>query len=396
MVLSFFSKNKKEDEKVTYKSRSSSTAKPAQPAAKAPPPKKAEDDASDIVVETNEDSAVIDQIVMLFANGDFLTTRTLLESNLYEAPTQLNLRYWWLMLDLLQVEGDHTSFDTYAMDFARHHETSPPAWHDLSGASVDDSVLGDGDDEQITLQGDMTQEQLGSLAFLTDKIKRNQGVILDFTKLVSCDDMSAGFLADALIAARKKKVMFIVRNTRTYLKRQSLRLLVGKPENENIWRLVLELFQRVGPKNIFEDRAVDYAITFEQSPPSWEDSALQEGESAVEIDPLAEPEKKINADGEEEDEVNQSLSDTVHYRGDLLSETFDDLQDVVDHNYQTTLDFAMVRRVDFFSAGSLLNKLIAFQPLNKKIVIFHPNAFVRELFRIVGVLQFASIVNRNE
>ena len=391
MVLSFFSKNKKDDEKVTYKTRS---APAATPKAAAPAPQKAEEDASDIVVETNEDSAAIDQIVILFANGDYLNTRTLLEANLYEAPTQLNLRFWLLMLDLLQVEGDHTSFDTYAMDFARHHETSPPAWHDLSGASVDDSVIGDGEDEQITLQGDMTQDQVGALAFLTDKIKRNQGVILDFTKLISCDDMAAGFLTDALIAARKKKVTFIARNTRTYLKRQSLRLMVGKPENENIWRLVLELLQRVGPKNVFEDRAVDYAITFEQSPPSWEDSALQEGESAVELDSVREGEKKEGEEGEEE--MNQSLSDTVHYRGDLLSETFDDLQDVVDHNYQTTLDFSMVRRVDFFSAGSLLNKVISFQPLNKKIVVLHPNAFVKELFRIVGVSQFTTIVNRNE
>ncbi len=394
MVLSFFSKNKKEDEE-----KKKTKAAPKAEKAAAPAAKKAEEDASDIIVEMDEDSSAIDQVVMMFANGDFATTRTMLEANLYEAPTKLNLRYWLLMLDLLQVEGDKTSFDTYAMDFARHHETSPPAWRDLSGASVDDSVIGTGEDEQITLQGDMTQDQLGSLAFLTDKIKKKEGVVLDFTKLASCDNAAAGFLADSLIAARKRGVMFMVRNTRTYLKRQSLRLLVGKPEDENIWRLVLELLQRVGPKNVFEDRAVDYAVTFEQSPPSWEDSALQEGESAVEIDPDADLHhaQKDNEDGEEnEDEVDESLEDTVHYRGDLLSETFDDLQDVVDHNFQTTLDFTMVRRVDFFSAGSLLNKLITFQPMGKKIIISHPNAFVKELFRIVGVSQFATVLNRNE
>ena len=375
--------------------------KPKRPAAKkpaAPAPaaaKKAEDDASDIIVQTNQDSADIDQIVMLFANGDFTTTRTLLEANLYEAPTKLNLRYWLLMLDLLQVQGDKTSFDTYAMDFARHHETSPPTWHDLSGASVDDAVLGGGDDEMVTLQGDLTQDQVGALTFLTDRVKKGQGAILDFTKLTGCDDYAAGFLADTLIAARRMKAPILVRNTRSYLKRQSLRLLVGKPENENTWRFVLELLQRVGPKNIFEDRAVDYAMTFEQSPPSWEDSALQEGESAVEIDPNAIPEENENEDGEEGEE-NQNLSDTVHYRGDLLGETFEDLQDVVDHNFQTTLDFTMVRRVDFFSAGILLNRLIGFQPMGKKIVIYQPNAFVFELFRIVGIPQFATIVQRNE
>lgn len=387
MVLSSLFGSKKEE-----KPRPAAR-KPAAPAA--PAAKKAEEDASDIIVQTNQDSAAIDQIVMLFANGDFTTTRTLLEANLYEAPTKINLRYWLLMLDLLQVEGDKTSFDTYAMDFARHHETSPPAWRDLSGASVDDSVIGGGDDEIVTLQGDLTQEQVGALAFLTDRVKKGQGAILDFTKMTSCDDYSAGFLADLLIAARRLKAPVVVRNTRSYLKRQSLRLMVGKPENENTWRFVLELLQRVGPKNVFEDRAVDYAMTFEQSPPSWEDSALQEGESAVEIDPNAIPAESEGEEGEE-DEENQNLSDTVHYRGDLLGETFDDLQDVVDHNFQTTLDFTMVRRVDFFSAGILLNRLIGFQPLGKKIVILYPNAFVNELFRIVGIPQFATIIERSE
>ena len=387
MVLSSLFGSKKE-EKPRHAAK-----KPAAAAAPAPAAKKAEDDASDIIVQTNQDTAALDQIVMLFANGDFTTTRTLLEANLYEAPTKLNLRYWLLMLDLLQVQGDKTSFDTYAMDFARHHETSPPTWHDLSGASSDDSVIGGGDDEIVTLQGDLTQEQVGALAFLTDRVKKGQGAILDFTKMTGCDDYSAGFLADTLIAARRLKAPVMVRNTRTYLKRQSLRLMVGKPENENTWRFVLELLQRVGPKNVFEDRAVDYAMTFEQSPPSWEDSALQEGESAVEIDPNAIP---AETEGEEGEEENQNLSDTVHYRGDLLGETFEDLQDVVDHNFQTTLDFTMVRRVDFFSAGILLNRLIGFQPMGKKIVILHPNAFVQELFRIVGIPQFATIVERTE
>ena len=34
--------------------------------------------------------------------------------------------------------------------------------------------------------------------------------------------------------------------------------------------------------------------------------------------------------------------------------------------------------------------------MGKKIVILYPNAFVNELFRIVGIPQFATIIERSE
>ena len=37
-----------------------------------------------------------------------------------------------------------------------------------------------------------------------------------------------------------------------------------------VWLLLLDLYQMLGLQNEFEEAAVDYAVTYEVSPPSWE------------------------------------------------------------------------------------------------------------------------------
>ena len=44
----------------------------------------------------------------------------------------------------------------------------------------------------------------------------------------------------------------------------------GREAGEGAWLLSLELLQWANAHAAFEDRAVEYAVTFELSPPSWE------------------------------------------------------------------------------------------------------------------------------
>jgi ABC-type transporter Mla MlaB component len=46
--------------------------------------------------------------------------------------------------------------------------------------------------------------------------------------------------------------------------------VVGERSNEAMWLLLLELYQQAYRQEAFEEAAVNYAITFEVSPPSWE------------------------------------------------------------------------------------------------------------------------------
>jgi anti-anti-sigma regulatory factor len=147
------------------------------------------------------------------------------------------------------------------------------------------------------------------------------------------------------------------------------------------WLLLLELFQRQGQQEPFEDVAIDYAVTFEESPPSWESGRVVESEPAA-----PEPEAKDAADEEEEDDGAYALS------GDVKSLRFGDLAELAQGRDQLVIDCAKLIRIDFVSAGVLVNVLTPIHSADKPIVFRHPNHLVAELFRVVGLTAVASIV----
>jgi anti-anti-sigma regulatory factor len=131
------------------------------------------------------------------------------------------------------------------------------------------------------------------------------------------------------------------------------------------------MLQRHGTQEKFEERAVDYAITFELSPPSWE--AQAPGAKASAVAPLS--------------------GDDAHYlSGDLKGCRFEDLVQVIEAHEQPILDFSGVSRLDFVSAGQLVNRLAPYKAAGRDIIIRSPNHLVAELMAVVGLNKQARIV----
>jgi len=149
------------------------------------------------------------------------------------------------------------------------------------------------------------------------------------------------------------------------------RLTPGEARNARTWLLLLELLQRYGTQDDFEQCAIDFAVTFERSPPSWE---------AVPAPtlPVAKPAKR---------------TDNAHYlSGEIRNSRFDDLIAVLNLQEHVVLDFSGVRRLDFFSAGQLVNRLSPFKANGKEVIIRSPNHLVAELMAVVGLNKFARII----
>jgi anti-anti-sigma regulatory factor len=128
--------------------------------------------------------------------------------------------------------------------------------------------------------------------------------------------------------------------------------------------------QRAGAQAEFEERAVDFAVTFEQSPPSW-----------VELPSLAEVA-----------ETPALPKDAYYLSGDIRSCKFEDLKPVFEKHRLPILDFSGVRRIDFFSAGQLANRLGIFKHGGREIIIRSPNHLVAELMGVVGINKYARIL----
>lgn len=315
--------------------------------------------------------ACVEQVVVLYANGQDGAARSLLETFVRSYRGSEGRRFWVLLFDLLQVTGDRVGFEKLSVDFAEACEMSPPTWS--QGVSVMQPASGTPGPSKIFFQGVLTSEGDLPVRELAKLINQKVQVSVDCSKLIGCDDEVARQLADLLSAARKSRLLVALGGADGFIDRLNARLVSGEVAHEPAWRLLLELLQRHGTQEQFEERAVDFAVTFELSPPSWEPrpaAAMQ----------------AVAASG-------SRPADDAHYlSGELKGCRFDDLISVLESREQPVLDFSGVRRLDFVSAGQLVNRLAPYKAAGRDIIIRSPNHLVAELMAVVGLNKQARIL----
>jgi anti-anti-sigma regulatory factor len=312
----------------------------------------------------------VEQVVVLYANGQDSAARSLLETFVRSYHGIEGKRFWMLLFDLLQISGDRTAFDKLCVEYAEACESSPPTWcHEV--AVPKQAANGTGPNK-IFLQGVLTSESALPVAELARLISQKADVTVDCGKLIGCDDEIAAQLADLLAKARKQRLAVTLVGVEPFVDRLSERLVAGDGAHEPAWRLLLELLQRHGTQERFEERAVDFAITFEVSPPSWE--------------PLQGAPARATP-------ATNSSKDEAHYlSGDLKACRFEDLPQILEGLAQPILDFSRVTRLDFISAGQLVNRLAPIKAAGREVIIRSPNHLVAELMAVVGLNKQARIV----
>lgn len=310
--------------------------------------------------------ADIEQVAVIYSNGQDAAARSLLEAFVKIYRNVDGLRIWQMLFDLLQLTGDRAAFDKLGIDFAETCETSAPTWRNLAPLQGP-AGLGV---RSFALQGVLTADQSKILAPLIASLADKRPARIDCSKLVGCDDEISGQMADLLHEARRKGVAVILEQIENFIPRLRSRLVVGERDHEQIWLLALELLQRHGLQEQFEECAIDFAVTFERSPPSWE--AVKE----LLLPPTVE-----------------SVKQDAHYlNGDIKNARFEDLPEILELMEIPVLDFSAVRRLDFFSAGQLANRIAPLKEAGKDVIIRSPNHLVAELMGVVGLNKVSRIL----
>jgi anti-anti-sigma regulatory factor len=359
-------------------------ATPAPPPAPPAAPKSAAETLSDFEREFTESNVMaidvdhgadtvqsdVEQVAVLFANGQDSAVRPLLESLRHAYPGAEGIRLWNMLFDLLLILGDRAAFDKLCIEFTEICETSPPTWRDIAARpapSAEKSV------PSCALRGVLTSDNPLEMRPLQDALKNRQPLRVDCSGLLGCDDEVAGRFADLLVAARRAKIPLVLEDVEGFMARLRAKLTVGEVANTRSWVLLLELLQRHATQEEFDLCAIDFAVTFERSPPSWEETpvpALPGGQAA--------PRKPAD--------------DAVRLSGDIRNSRFEELAGVVDLHDPLVLDFSAVRRIDFYSAGQLVNFLTPAKGRGKEIIIRSPNHLVAELMAVVGLNKLARII----
>ncbi|MDR1351302.1 MAG: STAS domain-containing protein [Zoogloeaceae bacterium] len=330
----------------------------------------------EVFEETDPYAEIAEHAAILFANGQYDVARSTLESVIQNNGDPGVVKLWLMLFDLLQMRNDRKAFDALSLDFASICELSPPSWKEdpesASGKEKVRAVAG-----VAVLQGAVT----GNDPVFDDlllALSKGEPRTLDMGRLAGIDSEASGRLAKVLHQARHRDLAWgLGSGSEVLTKRFSARLIVGQTRDENMWLLVLELFQFLGHEALFEEKAVDYAITFEVSPPAWEPPRTKP--AVVEDVREDAPFGGVVLDA--------PMASTLE--GEILQGRLEAIACQLTPGEECGLDFSRVQRLDFVSAGALAKLL---KEANcRQITIIHPNRMVAELLRVMGVDKIARI-----
>jgi anti-anti-sigma regulatory factor len=387
MVFSFFKKPEKMVAKPAAVPRAAPPSEPppgvaeAAPAAAAPPPAKEitpefsdfvfSESAPDFQFEGEIDpvDAQAEEAAVLFANAQDDAARAVLENAVAAHRSGPGERLWLMLFDLYQLNGTRAPFDALGIDYARSFEKSPPGWRDHHPAKSAKAAVG-----SQRFAGDLCGSNDASFVAIAQALEKNHRLRLDLSTLSRLDAPGCSRLLSLLQQSRKARQEFEVVGRDTLAALLEASVTSGRAEGQACWLLLLEVYQWRGQYELFEDLAVDYAVTFEVSPPSWEAARVAAPEPAQ---PAA---------------ARVVAADAYALQGEIKSSRFGDLPSFAELHDPLVVDCTSLTRIDFISAGALLNVLTSIRRTGKQIVFQHPNHLVAELFGIVGLKAVATII----
>ena len=322
--------------------------------------------ASGIMVQESSGvpQSAIDEAAIFYASNQIDATEEALTSLL----TSDDVRAWHMLFDLYRILGREKDFEQIALDYAVRFETSPPVWR---SPNLKKTLAAPASTHAFPALLDAASVQALNLA-LADADK-NSPVLLDFACIQLVDEKGADACIATLEAARtsKRKLQVSGVDRLIQLLLDLNRATQSRPVH---WLFLLQLYQLLGRQNEFEDLAVDYAVRFEVSPPSWVTApAVQVVEAPAAI-PAGDA---FTLSGEITPANNAGLQELKTYAAGHA--------DVV-------VDMAQVTRVDYASVSQLISLLMQFLTTGKNITLRGHNALVHELFRVMGIDQMVQLV----
>lgn len=211
---------------------------------------------------------LLDTVRKLVAAGHTAEARQRLETAL--AKKQLGNdaeRAYLLLLACYQAQGQRETFEARALEFARRFEKSPPAWVESAPAVAAKPAL---KTIPASIAGTLSARVAEPLRQVIEVCARKP-LRLDLARITDVDDAGCALLHAALVACSKHAGHCRLAGAGHLAALLAAKVQDGCRDNEAAWLLLLDLYQRLGRAAEFEAAALAYAVSFEVSPPSWED-----------------------------------------------------------------------------------------------------------------------------
>jgi hypothetical protein len=372
----------------------------------------ASDFASPFAVEVSEvvHDPELDEPVIAFANADFETCEQTLSSLTRTGGARAQHAETWLVLfDLYRATGQQPKFESLALDYAQQFGWSAPQWFSLPKLVA----------ESASQDKPAKQRSAGEIGWICpetldiDAVARLRSTTLqlplpwvfDWSGLRRIDPEAATHLSD----------LFRLWSGDTldmrWLSGDTLLTVLGDAAPTGVrdadpayWVLRLDTLRMANRPDQFDEAAIDYCVTYEVSPPSWERVRCQVRIGGTGLSTQSPPLSQVSdvatsyIDSGVDDAPGQVEMATVELSGQLVGDiggTLEQLNGQLGSAAMVNVACNKLIRVDFVAAGDLLNWVLAKRGENRSVTFADAHRLVALFFGAMGINENAKVQVRN-
>ena len=318
-----------------------------------------------------ETAPVIEEIAIMFANDQMAVAEQMLLESLRDVG-RTERAVWWMLFDLYQVMGRQDDFDNVAIDYASQFETSPPTWAPPVVAGAEEDTFAGVTPTEV-FAGVLDAQVAPRMERLLALADSSQVLRLEFGRIQDVTPEGCQLMLDTLGALKKRERELIVAGASELEKLVRSTITMGdRDASEAPWLLLLTLLQLMNREKDFEETAMDYCVTFEVSPPSFETP-----QHVATTNTITAPTG-----------TECFMLPTVVNSG--ANALFDAIDAYAEQAPALVIDCSRLARVDYGAASAMLNRL---RPIaaEKKIEFRDMNHLVAALFRLLSYSEVARL-----
>jgi hypothetical protein len=347
----------------------------------------------------------LDEAVIAFANADFETC----EQSLAQATSPAGGRFdhaetWLVLFDMYRAIGEQAKFESLAMEYAHQFGWSAPQWFSMPQMVAEART----EDRPRTPSSQMAVGWAAPELVDADSVSRLRAATLqlpmpwvfDWSALGRIDIEACIALTELLVGwSRQELRMRWLEGERLLDVLAETAPTGAKDVDPAYWALRLEVLRLTNRPDQFDEVAIDYCVTYEVSPPSWEPAACvvrlgdagrgdsQQGSMTSEIS-TGFAESRMMEDGLG---ISQT---TVELSGQLVGDVGTLLEKLTrDLGPATTVNVSCARliRVDFIAAGDIFNWVLGRRGENRSVVFTDVHRLLALFFSAMGINEHAQV-----
>lgn len=383
---------------------------PPPPPAPAPAPVSARNALSPGMAQQVEVSEVVhdhelDEAVIAFANADFTHCEQLLTHlTAPRSSRHKNPETWLVLFDLFRATGQQQRFDALTISYAELFQRSAPQWFSLPQLVIEASrnstvALTRANTSEVgwVCPARLDLEALGQLS--SQLLQMPSPWVLDWRLLMSIDTEAAAKLYSVFTQWANQPISMCWLNPERLLSvLQENTPAAMRDVDPAFWLARLAALRLANRPDQFDEVAIDYCVTYEVSPPSWEAAKgqIRIGDSQLHTQsaPLSVIGDIATTEANLADQGGMHAITTLELSGQLSGDIGTVLSTLDTRSGESRfvhISCALLIRVDFIAAGDLLNWVIAKRAEGRHVSFIEVHRLVALMLGAMGITEHAAV-----